>query len=76
MESWIVVFKPETTKEDIDRFLEYVVSEGGEIKFIYESLNSFAAKLPNEFVTSLQSDMPPIIAYIGFLLPGLCDMTD
>ncbi|KAG6878477.1 hypothetical protein C0992_008102 [Termitomyces sp. T32_za158] len=61
---YIIVFKPNVTKEQVDKYAEEVDSNGGKVTNRYDSvLNGFAAHLPNTYFQNLQGD--DAIDYIG-----------
>ncbi|KAG5342957.1 hypothetical protein J132_05631 [Termitomyces sp. J132] len=65
---YIVVFKKNVTKEQIDKYADEVNNNGGKVTNVYESvLNGFAAHLPDSYFQSLQAD--DVIDYIGPYLP-------
>ncbi|KAH9479834.1 Serine proteinase inhibitor IA-1 [Psilocybe cubensis] len=64
---YIVVFKDDVTKEQIDQYVKEVQQAGGELKTRFDEdggiLNGFAAKIPDSYLQSLQS-FTDVISYI------------
>jgi len=61
---YIVVFKPNVTKEQIDEYANSVDKNGGQVTHRYDSvLNGFAAELSETSLSQLQS-LDDVIDYI------------
>ncbi|KAF8577752.1 protease propeptide/inhibitor, partial [Ramaria rubella] len=62
---YIVVFKSNVSKEDIDKYADGVNENGGEVSQRYDSkLKGFAATIPDQYLLSLQSLQGDVIDYI------------
>jgi len=62
--SFIVVFKDGVTKDQINKYVNEVNNNGGKVTHRYESLNGFAANIPESFLTSFRADADGLIKYV------------
>jgi hypothetical protein len=63
---YIVVFKKHVGQESINKYVTDVQNSGGEVTHRYNPsvINGFTARIPDSFMTSLQSLQGDIIDYI------------
>ncbi|EEB93134.1 hypothetical protein MPER_08254 [Moniliophthora perniciosa FA553] len=62
---YMVVFKDNVSKEQIQKYVSEVNSNGGKVHHEYGStLNGFSATIPDQFLQSLQSLQGDVIEHI------------
>ncbi|KAG8891653.1 hypothetical protein FRC01_014593 [Tulasnella sp. 417] len=65
MRTWIVVFKPHTSIEEISAYVHEVERAGGRVLHTYyHNFKGFSATMSDNFVKALQSARSDIIDYI------------
>ncbi|KAG8957007.1 hypothetical protein FRC00_004590 [Tulasnella sp. 408] len=65
MKTWIVIFKPHTSIEEISAYVHEVEKAGGRVLHTYYSnIKGFSATMSDNFVKALQNARSDIIEYI------------